>query len=308
MKTTQMKKYLFIIFALLTLSSRSQTSVYHPMPDSSSVWNFQRDVSCSSVFWYTNNFSITISGDTIISSQTYHKLLKPFFTQFSNSTSCTGGESVGYLGAFRQETINKKVFFIQPYDSLEMLLYDFNMQVGDTVKGYIEQFASQKDTVISIDSILVGSDYRKMWKINQDYNIFFIEGIGSTNGLIEPSMAGLIGNFGSVGLTCFQQNGQSLYPDTSSNCELITSTNHTDYISNQINIYPNPSNGSFTIDFDKANIKEFRLHDLFGNLILCNQTITQFKISIDNLRSGMYILTLIDEDNRMTNRKIISSP
>jgi hypothetical protein len=262
-----MKNLLFIILAILTLNSKGQTSVYHPMPDSSAVWNFQRDVNCTSVFWFTNTYSITISGDTIINSQTYHKLIKPFFTHFSNSTSCTGGEGIGYQGAFREEIINKKVFFVPPYDSLETLLYDFNLQVGDTVKGYIEEIAVQKDTVVAIDSILIGSDYRKRWKINQDFNIFFIEGIGSTFGLIEQSLAGLIGNFGSVGLICFQQNGQSLYPNTSSNCELITSSNSVDIITNRINIFPNPSAGSVTVDFGKLNIKQVQLTDIFGNVL-----------------------------------------
>lgn len=251
-----MKKYLFIILTILAFNSKGQTSVYHPMPDSAAVWNFQDNVYCSSVFWYTNTYSITFSGDTIISNQAYHKLIKPFFTHFSNDTNCTGGEMLGYLGAFRQDIIDKKVFFVPPYGSLEVLLYDFNMQVGDTVKGYIEQIAAQKDTVVSIDSILIGSDYRKRWNINQDYGISFIEGLGSTFGLIEQSPAGLIGNFWSFSLICFQQNGQSLYPNSSSNCQLITSSNSVDNLSNQINIFPNPSEGLLTIDFGKANIRE----------------------------------------------------
>ena len=303
-----MKINLLLLLTVLTVYSKGQTSVYHPMPDSSTVWNFQRDVSCSTVFWFSNSFSITISGDTIINSQLCHKLIKPYFTQSSNSTSCTGGEMLGYLGAFREETINKKVFFVAPYDSLESILYDFNMQVGDTVKGYFEEFAVQRDTVQSIDSVLIGSSYRKRWNINQDYNVSFIEGIGSTYGLIELWPAGLIGNFGSLGLICFQQNGQSLYPDTLVNCQLITYVSSAGKISNQINVFPNPSNGSFTIDFDRANIKEIRLHDLLGNIIFCKQTLNQTKFNIDNLQSGIYILSLIDNENRMTNRQIISSP
>jgi hypothetical protein len=277
------------------------------MPDSSAIWNFQRNVACDAVFGYSNTFSITISGDTTISGQNYHKLTRPFYTHFSNSTTCSGGEAIGYRGAYREETLNKKVYFVQPSNSSEMLLYDFNLQVGDTIRGCIESPAVQKDTVISIDSVLVGSSYRKRWKINDEYNIYFIEGLGSTYGLIEPSPNGLIGIFGNVSLLCFKENGQSLYPNASSHCELITSLNAIDQIEDQINIFPNPSAGNVTLDFGKATIKEIQLSDILGNVILQRDVNAQSNFKIDELKSGIYILKITDADNRCVKRKIISN-
>src|SRR5204863_2804445 len=134
----------------------------------------------------------------------------------------------GYRGAIRQDTMNRKVFFVSPSNTTEQLLYDFNMQVGDTVKGYIETFTSPSDTVKSIDSVLVGNSYRKRWTINTGFlwEVRFIEGIGSIHGLIEFSWGNTyyapVYFFG-----CFAQNGQTLYNYStfSGPCELITSIN-----------------------------------------------------------------------------------
>jgi len=150
-------------------------------------------------------YSVTISGDTLISSQIYHKLSTPFVQSIITGT-CTPYVNSGYDGAIRQDTANRTVFYVPPSDSLEQLLYDFNMQMGDTVKGFLESFASPADTVHSIDSVLVGTNYRKRWNINPWYNIYLIEGIGSTYGLIVPS-PGFIVDFADYTLTCFTQNG-----------------------------------------------------------------------------------------------------
>ena len=299
-----MKKLLIIFSALLTLSASGQTSVYHPYPDSNAVWNFHFQLYCFFNGTGDEYYSMTFSGDTLINSQAYHKLTTPYVQSFSTLTC--GGVSTGYKGAIRQDTTVKKVFYVPPTDTAEQLLYDFTLQVGDTVRGYIEAFTfPTADIVQSIDSVLVGNTYRKRWNINSCYNIHFIEGIGSTYGLFELT-PGCITDQADYSLICFQQNGQPLYPDTTTNCHLITSINSIDNYSDQIKVFPNPSNGSFTVDFDTTDITEIQLTNLLGNIIMKQQTDKQTQIKIDNLKSGIYILTIINKDNRSTSRKIIS--
>lgn len=298
-----MKKYLCVILIFFTLNVKGQTSVYHPFPDSAAVWNIHFLAYCFFNGDGNDYYSITFSGDTIVNSQTYHKLSTPFIQSFS--TGICGSGIAGYRGAIRQDITNKKVFYLPPADSTEELLYDFNMQVGDTVKGYIETYAI--DTVESIDSVLVGSSYRKRWTINSCYNIQLIEGIGSTYGLIRFS-PGCATDGPAISVICFRQNGQSLYPATSINCELITSDNFVERSLNKINIFPNPSNGSFTIDLDKADVNEIKVYNLLGSLIFCKQVNKQTKFDIDNLQHGIYILSIIGSDNKTTNRVIICNP
>lgn len=302
-KTAAMKKLLLLFSFFLTLIANGQTSVYHSFPDSNATWNFQVQQMCFSSGMQDDRYSITLSGDTTINSQAYHKLTTPFI-QSLGPGNCLP-PATGYQGAVREDSANRKVFFIPPSDTAEQLLYDFTMQVGDTVQGYTQTFASTDDTVLAIDSVLVGSTYRKRWYINQWYTIYFIEGIGSTHGLTEYSVGNLT-DAPYYTLTCFSQNAQSLYPNTTLNCDLITSENSPAEILNDITVFPNPSNGSFTIDINNAGIKEIRLTDLLGNNVFQQRINNQAKVNIENLPAGTYILMVIDKDNKTTNRKIIS--
>ncbi|MBA3971394.1 MAG: hypothetical protein H0X46_04505, partial [Bacteroidetes bacterium] len=228
-----MKKLLLLLFTFLAFFAKGQTFVYHPFPDSVAVWNFYVYLPCPEIVSLQENYSIAITGDTIIGGLLYQKLFTPHIIKSYDTTIC-GGEYPGYKGATRQDTTNKKVFFIYPSDTAEYLLYDFTMQLGDTVKGITA--TSPNDTVLSIDSILVGGSYRKRWNINPYFNISFIEGIGSTYGLIESSPGYAIGTFPYYGLQCFSQDGTTLYPSTSSNCQLITSIDSPEKIPSQLSV------------------------------------------------------------------------
>lgn len=301
-----MKNLLLLILMLSALSTKSQTSVYHPFPDSNAVWNinFTSDCSFGSAI---EDYSIALSGDTSIKSQIYHKLTIPY-VQFYSTGTCTQYHTASYRGAIRQDIANKKVFYVPPAYETEQLLYDFTMQVGDTVKGFIGSYANPKDTVVSMDSVLINNNYRKRWNINPCYGIYFIEGIGSTYGLIEMSL-GCITDQAGYSITCFNQDGHSLYPDTTTNCQLITSVNPADAILKQVKIFPNPSNGSFTIDIGQyQDIREIQVSNLLGNIVSRRQITNQKRINIDYLQSGTYIMTIIDKGNRKISRKIISCP
>jgi hypothetical protein len=301
-----MKRLLLLALLFTHQFTKGQTTIYHAFPDSNAIWNFNFGMYCFFNGTADDYYSITISGDTLINSQTYHKLTTPYIQSFSTG-NCAGVVTTGYKGAIRQDTTNRKVFFIPPSNNAEELLYDFTIQVGDTVRGYTETQAMPPDIVQSIDSVLVGNTYRKRWKINTGYGINLIEGIGSTFGLIERSPGSVV-DVGGYIITCFQQNGSIFYPDTITSCQLINSVYPIDIISTQVAIFPNPSKGDFTIDFNRANIKEIQLIDLLGNIIIRKQTENQTKINLFNLYSGTFILAIIDNDGNTTYKKIISCP
>src|SRR5947207_1265722 len=119
-----MKKYLLVLATIITLTAKSQTSVYHPFPDSSAIWNYHYVYSCLNFGIIDNNYSIIISGDTVINSQTYHQL-NIFYVQDISTGTCAPGVPTGYKGAIRQDTANKKVFYVSPSTGMEELLYDF---------------------------------------------------------------------------------------------------------------------------------------------------------------------------------------
>jgi hypothetical protein len=295
-----MKRYLLFILLFISLGSNGQTSVYHPFPDSAAVWNINYYADCWIFGTAYANYSITISGDTLINSQTYHKLITPYILG-GYTGSCGIAPFAGYRGAIRQDIPDKKVFYVPPTDSIEELLYDFNMELGDPVPGYINMYNT--NTVQDIDSVLVGGSYRKRWQVSQQYSIYFIEGIGSTYGLLEFSPPAT--DHPGYTITCFQQDGQSLYPENTANCELITTLFDYDIV-DEIKIFPNPSKGSFKIDIGNYEVKEIELKDLFGKTIQKPFIRTAANFELDNIQRGVYILTIIKQDNTRITRKLIS--
>ena len=178
---------------------------------------------------------------------------------------------------------------------------------GDTVKGYLGSMAYPRDVVQSVDSVLVGNTYRKRWNL-PCYFIQLIEGVGSTYGLVVPS-PGCITDMADYALTCFKQNGQSLYPDPSTSCSLITSVDPIIKPTGEIKISPNPSNGSFIVEFDQSmDITGLRITDLAGKEILLQATYNQHKICITNLRAGSYFLTATGKNGPVTTKKVVICP
>jgi len=258
LKSENMKKLLFLLFIFWASASNAQTSIYHPFPDSNAQWNiYYWEYGWPGVF--EEFYSIEISGDTTINSLQYHKLFTPYIQ--SSGISKSNQISSGYNGAIRQDTVNRKVYIIPRFELVEQLLYDFTLQVGDTVKGFIEPYGNQKDVVISIDSVLIGDNYRKKWNINLSYQISVIEGVGSTYGLIEKSpVTGA--DFPDISISCFRQNNNTIYPDTITNCDLITAIHPIPKTNDLINVFPNPSDGKFNIEFDQSiDIKTVQVID-----------------------------------------------
>lgn len=298
-KTLYMKNHLLILFSLLGFFANAQTSIYHPFPDSAAQWNIQWN---QGLCLGNDNYSITVSGDTIINLQTYHKLFTPFI-QITNS-SCTSGVLAGYRGAIRQDTIARKVFYIPPTNLSEQLLYDFTMQVGDTVAGFIETFAGSPDTVVSIDSVLVGTTYRKRWEINSWYNIYFIEGIGSTYGLLERSL-GYATDQPFITITCFQQNSQALYPNTSGNCPLIDGIVSEEISSDQLIVFPNPIIDIFNISVTSNETMELTLYDFTSRVLLHQEFVHAVSLNMEQLAAGIYFYEVKNKNAVICNGKVV---
>jgi hypothetical protein len=180
-----MRKALLLYFiVLLSIATKAQT--YYPFPTNTGYWSAQY---FDDFHEPTNGFSVTkLDGDTVINTQSYKKL----------KTNCYGSSTFlvcGYLGAFREE--NKFIYFV-PKDSVnEVVLYNFNLQLGDTVfypySLWNPDMANDTFIVSNIDSILCADgNYHKQYTIGL---ATIIEGVGSNSSptLIQyqPSVSGL---------------------------------------------------------------------------------------------------------------------
>jgi hypothetical protein len=235
-----MKKHLLLISTLLTLTAKAQTNVYYPFPDSDAVWNVDYNEWCGPWYW-EQRYSYVFAGDTLINSINYHKLWTPFVETLSSS-SCLPFTGTGYKGSIRQDTTLRKVFIISQADSTEQILYDFNLQINDTIKGFL----SWGSTISNVDSVLINSTYRKRWEWHGVNGIgHYIEGIGSTLGLLEN--IDMLTDAPITTLTCFTQNSIILYFDSTflfNSCDIIDAVNNPSDKNTYVNISPNPFHSS----------------------------------------------------------------
>lgn len=291
---------------------------YHAFPDSNAVWCGYRNFinynppDSSEIRVYT--YQQEIGNDTVINGNIYHKLIESgeFSWQAWPMPYYTGSlfYFYEYIGCFRES--NKIIYFIQPNDINEYTLYDFNLNVGDTIQFSVN---SGGDIMISsIDSILINSTYRKRFNISDidtslwwDPNHFeyvsIIEGIGSSHGLIwtigpyNPEVGGM--------LEAFKLNGIVIFPDTSTVCN-VTSINEIGNFHEEISVYPNPFVTFATIRIDSfKHFYRYAILDILGRVIdedvITNENTIVYK---NNLLPGMYLLNLFENNGTIISKRL----
>lgn len=85
-----------------------------------------------------------------------------------------------------------------------------------------------------------------------------------------------------------------------------SSLNSPDFESNGFSLYPNPTSSSFTIsNSTTVLIKEIQLFDVTGKLVLTKDISENQTIQTSSLSKGMYTVTLLDNNNKRYNSKLV---
>ncbi len=277
---------------------------YQPLPTSGAMWReYSNGFQCSCC----SDYQYTISGDTIINSVVYHKLKKTGVKYFEdNQGYCTQNiqSTINqYSGSFRNDPQNKKVLYISPGDTLETTLYDFNLEIGDTVPpSILNDNGNIVNVVVNIDSIEVGVKFHKQFKLSNGGSfLYFIEGVGSTHGLLSPT--GFQFEIQQQ-LKCLSVNSQPIYPANASSCPIASDLNEIE-TTEAILIFPNPSSRIITISSPyKHSLITF--YNTIGEVVF-EERYSQIKIEIDisNLRKGVYLIKISDDSDNFTFKKIM---
>jgi hypothetical protein len=218
-----------------------------------------------------------------------------------------------YQGAIRQDTLLKKIYFMPPGETYDSLLYDFNLNLGDTLPpSYQTAGTLDSNFVTKIDSVLVGVNYRKRfwltpinyWGGTDSNYVALIEGIGSTYGLLSE----LVPVFeAGCQLRCVYVDSMAVYSNTSESCANITTVSEKkDKLTSLI--FPNPFSISTHIQFDISLVDaELSIYNLFGIKVREVKKITGKEIDIyrENLSAGIYFMKIVEGNKLLITNKLV---
>jgi hypothetical protein len=167
----------------------------------------------------------------------------------------------------------------------------------------------QNNVIIGIDSILIGTNYRKRYLLHDivwnpsGYAPFIIEGIGSSHGFRNE----IVAFFESGGtLNCFMQNGQWLYSDSLvTNCNLVLGVQNISASKSSIELFPNPFSDKLNITLKRNERVEVIIYDITSRKIF-NQTFTNsISINTEELSKGIYIYEVRNKNGVIKKGKVV---
>ncbi len=277
-KFKKIRIYCALIYFLLVVQNISFAQ-YIPIPtDTTAIWR---------VDWYDYNFcgpnqpnasyQYYFGGDTTINSVIYSKLFTSGYSQ------CF---PLGFIGSFRNDSVNQKVYFIEADSLTEKLIYDFNPAIGDTVPQ-LRQGSSI--TVTFIDTVIIdGVSRKRIWHdfLYPFLGPYIIEGIGSTNGLLAP----IDGLETTYNLICFSHEYRLIFPDTATICSMYDNINNFNRLHESV--YPNPLMSKSTLT-SNMKMEQISLCNIEGNEVLSEIVNSHtFVFDCANLEAGIYILKI----------------
>jgi len=302
-----MKKiYILLIIATL-ITTHNYGQVYKPFCMDSTQWSVR----------YTQNnpfsqktYQYKIKGDTILNGITYFKLYysKDLIYNSPNDT----------LKCFLREDTTKKVYVKYPlssgYDTTEIILYNFNLAIGDTVTLRLFNYTTDsiyKLIVSSIDdSYSTTIDSRKAYSFTYlqsawpcTYSIYtWIEGIGSNlGGTFYNESPQNSCDDGGYNLQCFWQKG--IYVLGGSFCDYWSNINE-NTLNNNISIYPNPTKDNLTIETNTNTAQKLEILNLIGQTVYTNSINKKAVINTSAFAKGVYILKIYSDKETIVKKFI----
>lgn len=298
-----MRKWLLFLLVSGVLSLRAQTSTYRPFRLDTAVWlEHYTPSGCTGVQCQQFNRKV-IDGDTLINALVYRKV----YQQSGTVGQCSGGSSAtcffpsgspAYIGALRQDTLAKKVYYHMGHDTL---LYDFDLQVGDTIPlSYSNMGMNGHKIVQKTDSVLIGSIYYKVFEGDTSgLSWRTVEGIGNSRGVLSDI-------FGTCdySMDCFNGNTLAAVWGCAFGCAAVAGIEKIN-AKNGILLSPNPTTGIFSISFPEST-SQIVVTNSLGQILAAASEFNGLKreLNISELQAGIYFVSVKTSQGTIT-RKIV---
>lgn len=280
---------------LVSLTMQAQTI------DPSSEWRVDYQQSWFPGEFWNNLYRDFIDGDTVINSHQYYKIYQ---SGYSFDGIVPVGEVNSYdhvLHGFLREENSKWYTYNENTDAL---LFDFTLDVNDTVYSAYSFLAGDPIIVIAIDSILVDGDFKRRLQLNDPGAEYIIEDIGATTGLFENMF---FFEWYSQ-LVCYAKNGVSVWGAPTEECDLTVNINENQGNSNPFLISPNPCKDFIMLSVPQGFGKvEFTLIDLLGGIVYQDSYMSPSsnKIDVKDHPSGFYLAIIESKGLRQTTKLVI---
>lgn len=283
-------------------------------------------VLCYSLFIYGGNEYHKFAGkDAIWNILTTGKMSYPYEWQ----TTYTLGDSIqlndykyievkrianGYnptIGGLREDTLTKKVYYYDYYQ--EVILYDFTLNIGDTIY-YGRQYGNPESVyykvVDSIGSINLNDGMRKIWYLTTSmYNMkdIWIEGIGSVfrYGLLNPLQPDIPTDASSTYFGCFKYGNVFYFNRQATNSEdcpcsqWLVSVPDVTSVSDEIKLYPIPTKDKLNINLGNTTYDNLEIYTCNSKLIEKTKINSgkTIELNLDNFERGIYFIKFSGKDN-----------
>lgn len=282
----------------------AQEYQYVPFPDSNAVWSeaywgesYSEGSQSDSLPINPYKKFVLFNEDTVINGFEYHKLFYTTDTEINKENSvCIGG--------IREDSLKKVWFYCFEYPDYyfrpallyvqnEIKLFDFNIEVGDTVRNSTFLLEYLYLVVGEVDTIKINNTYRKVYSFANVGWDYWIEGVGNINGLLFPSgdRPGKMSN----DLICMHQNDTLHYmsPDYNDCFPTFVHNGYALLPNTDIKVYPNPVVGEH-VYFENLDFETLELFDVKGCLLntIDIEGKVNYTLEVANYSKGIYFYQL----------------
>jgi hypothetical protein len=284
-----MKKGLLYLILFLSVNSYGQ---YFKMPlDTGHYWrhrwhyyNPPADYDCE--------YNYKCTRDSVYNSKTY-KIMK------STGNLCDASVAYSALSGIewqtillRQDTV-KKLVVILLADSSEKILYNFNKNVGDTAKLFVDG-ALNTYTLQYKDSIKLNDGfYHKKFNFFSPWPGNIVEGLGSLSGFLPMNQAPLhVTRY----LECVAVTGShslTLYPYGNTSCNVYAGIKETDLLAAHILLYPNPASHALSIQMPSSP-DQIEIYNSVGEKVFFqqNEAGDLQQLDVSSFANGIYMVKI----------------
>ncbi len=334
MKLPPMKRVLILLAIFFCLLQMCSAQAYRSFLVDSAHWlmttsqcycdvAYPQPTDCSILTEYSYKLDGNDTIDGIVYKRLIQSILKTVYPNPDPTSYCglNAYSPCRVVALLREDTAAKKVYIRRPngpsgWCSQDTLLYDFSLQIGDSMKFNASCPSSmQNDSLYLVDSInyeLYGTLSLKTWYLhdlgsNSNFsNLKLYESVGASvgfwgyrlnfdegqleNGLVQYCL----GSDSACGFNCVNP----LLGVTSSFLQ-----------NNSIAIYPNPTKNILTLDINNLtayqNLK-FVVSDILGQEIQTEVIIkAKTEVNISALGSGIYLWHLLSDKDVILSGKVV---